>query len=170
MSQAMRKICSAAHRSGTAVVFINQIRMRIGVMFGSPETTTGGQALKFYSSCRLDIRRIGAIKRGDEVVGAKTRIKVVKNKLAPPFGHTEVEIHFGEGICPFADLLEMGLAAEFVTKAGSWLRFGNTQLGQGREAARQWLKEHPEEAAQLWASLATGPKESSGAATAEALA
>jgi recombination protein RecA len=160
MSQAMRKLSSAASRSATAVVFINQRRMKIGVMFGSPETTTGGQALKFYSSTRIDIRRIGSIKVGDEVVGNRTRIKVVKNKLAPPFRQTEVEIRFGEGICRFSDLLDRGLDSGLLSRSGSWHSWGETRIGQGREAARQWLKEHLDEVQQLRAelvALALGP-------------
>jgi len=153
MSQAMRKLTSGANRSGTAIVFINQIRMKIGVMFGSPETTTGGQALKFYSSTRIDIRRIGSIKVSDTVEGNRTRIKVVKNKLAPPFRQTEVEIRFGEGICRFSDLLDRGLDAGLLSRSGSWHNWGETRLGQGREAARQWLKEHPEESERLRTEL-----------------
>ena len=144
MSQAMRKLTAAAARTGTACIFINQIRMKIGVTFGSPETTTGGQALKFYSSVRLDIRRIGSIKQGDVLVGNKTRIKVVKNKLAPPFRLAEVEIRFGEGICPRCDLIARGLDLEILSRHGSWIRWGEVKLGQGREAARSWLKENPE--------------------------
>ncbi len=149
MSQAMRKLTAAANRTGTAIVFINQIRMKIGVTFGSPETTTGGQALKFYSSVRLDIRRIGSIKQGDDVIGNKTRIKVVKNKLAPPFGRAEVEIRFGEGICPWIDLLQKGLDLELIDQRGSWFSYGDQKLGQGREAARAWLRENPEVSAAL---------------------
>ncbi len=160
MSQAMRKLTSGASHSDTAVVFINQIRMKIGVMFGSPETTTGGQALKFYSSTRIDIRRIGSIKVGDRVEGNRTRIKVVKNKLAPPFRQAEVEIRFGEGICRSSDLLDQGLAAGVLSRSGSWHSWGETRIGQGREAARQWLAEHREDAERLRAELlaqALGP-------------
>lgn len=153
MSQAMRKLTSGANRSGAAVVFINQIRMKIGVMFGSPETTTGGQALKFYSSARIDIRRIGSIKNGDSVVGNRTRIKVVKNKLAPPFRQAEVEIRFGEGICRYSDLLDRGLDAGILSRSGSWHSWGETRIGQGREAARKWLREHEEDAQRLRAEL-----------------
>ncbi len=153
MSQAMRKLTSGANRSGTAIVFINQIRMKIGVMFGSPETTTGGQALKFYSSTRIDIRRIGSIKSGESVVGNRTRIKVVKNKLAPPFRQAEVEIRFGEGICRYSDLLDRGLDAGLLSRSGSWHSWGETRLGQGREAAREWLREHQAEAESLRSEL-----------------
>lgn len=153
MSQAMRKLTSGANRSGTAIVFINQIRMKIGVMFGSPETTTGGQALKFYSSTRIDIRRIGSIKSMDSVVGNSTRIKVVKNKLAPPFRQAEVEIRFGEGICRYSDLLDRGLDAGILTRSGSWHSWGDTRLGQGREAAREWFRDHKEEADRLRTEL-----------------
>ena len=144
MSQAMRKLTAAAARTGTSVCFINQIRMKIGVTFGSPETTTGGQALKFYSSVRLDIRRIGSIKQGEERIGNRTRIKVVKNKLAPPFRQAEVEIRFGEGICPRCDLLDQGLTLDVLERKGSWVRWGKETLGQGREAAREWLAQNPE--------------------------
>lgn len=144
MSQAMRKLTAAAARTGTSCVFINQIRMKIGVTFGSPETTTGGQALKFYSSVRLDIRRIGSIKQGEERIGNRTRIKVVKNKLAPPFRQAEVEIRFGEGICPRCDLLDQGLTLDVLERKGSWIRWGKETLGQGREAAREWLAQNPE--------------------------
>jgi recombination protein RecA len=149
MSQAMRKLTAAAARTGTACVFINQIRMKIGVTFGSPETTTGGLALKFYSSVRLDIRCIGSIKQGDALIGNKTRIKVVKNKLAPPFRQAEVEIRFGEGICPLCDLITRGLDLEILTRHGSWIRWGDIKLGQGREASRTWLKDNPESQEQL---------------------
>ena len=152
MSQALRKLTAAVNRSGTTVVFINQLRMKIGVTFGSPETTTGGQALKFYSSVRLDIRRIGGIKVADQVIGNRTRIKVVKNKLAPPFGRTEVDIRYGLGICPWTDLLEQGLALGRVQQRGSWFSVGDDRLGQGREAARSALQERPELCAELRAA------------------
>ena len=126
------------------MVFINQIRMKIGVTFGSPETTTGGQALKFYSSVRIDIRRIGSIKKADQIIGNKTRIKIVKNKLAPPFRQAEVEIRFGEGICPRCDLLNKGLDLDILSRHGSWVRWGDVRLGQGNEAARLWLAENPD--------------------------
>ena len=151
MSQAMRKLTAAAARSGTSIVFINQLRMKIGVMFGSPETTTGGQALKFYSTVRIDIRRIGAIKLGDKVVGNRTRIKVVKNKVAPPFRQAEVEIRFGVGICPHLDLLDRAIELGLVTRSGSWLAWGKVRQ-QGRDAMRDWLKENPDEGGQLKAA------------------
>jgi len=153
MSQALRKITAAAARTGTAVVFINQIRMKIGVTFGSPETTTGGHALKFYSSVRVDIRRIGHIKESDKVVGNRTRIKVVKNKLAPPFRQTEVEIRFGQGICPWSDLVEQGIQLGVLSRSGSWLSWGDARLGQGREAAKAWLRENPDQVERLRAAL-----------------
>jgi recombination protein RecA len=148
MSQALRKLTAVAARSGTAVVFINQLRMKIGVMFGSPETTTGGQALKFYSSIRIDIRRIGSIKQGDQVLANRARIKVVKNKVAPPFRQTEVEIHFGRGICSQADMIEQALNLGCIQKSGSWLTWGDIRV-QGREALRQRLIDTPSESAQL---------------------
>ena len=141
MSQALRKLTAAAARSNTTVVFINQLRMKIGVSFGSPEVTTGGQALKFYSSVRIDIRRIGALKKDDQVIGNRTRIKVVKNKVAPPFRQSEVEIHFGQGICPHADLLELGQKVGLVQRAGAWLTYDD-QRTQGREAFRKLLAEN----------------------------
>jgi len=156
MSQALRKITAAAARTGTAVVFINQIRMKIGVTFGSPETTTGGHALKFYSSVRVDIRRIGHIKDSDKVVGNRTRIKVVKNKLAPPFRQTEVEIRFGRGICPWSDLVDQGIELGVLTRSGAWLSWGETRLGQGREAGRAWLRDHPDQVERLRGALCEG--------------
>ncbi len=148
MSQAMRKLTAAAARTGTAIVFINQLRMKIGTMFGSPETTTGGRALKFYSTVRIDIRRIGSIKDKDEVVGNKTKIRIQKNKLAPPFRYAEVELRFGAGICPVLDLLEKAIELGLVTRAGSWLTLGK-QRQQGRDAMRKWLIENPEPAGEL---------------------
>jgi recombination protein RecA len=136
MSQALRKLAGAAHRTGTTIVFINQLRMKIGVMFGSPETTTGGHALKYYASVRLDIRRIGAVKQGDEVLGNRTRVKVVKNKLAPPFRKVEFDIRYGKGIDAVGDLLDRALAAETIEKSGSYYRFGGKNIAQGRESAR----------------------------------
>jgi recombination protein RecA len=144
MSQALRKLTSSISRSKTLVVFINQIRMKIGVMFGSPETTTGGNALKFYSSVRLDIRRIGAIKDRDRIVGNQTRVKVVKNKMAPPFRMVEFDIMYGEGISKTGELLDLGVQAEIVEKSGSWFSYGGQRIGQGRENAKAFLTEHPE--------------------------
>ncbi len=149
MSQAMRKLTGAISRSNCMVIFINQIRMKIGVMFGSPETTTGGNALKFYSSVRLDIRRIGALKDRDEVVGNATRVKVVKNKVAPPFKQVEFDIMYGEGISKTGELLDIGVKAGLVDKAGSWFSYGDERIGQGRENAKLYLKEHPEMALDL---------------------
>lgn len=144
MSQALRKLTGAIHKSDCTVIFINQIRMKIGVMFGSPKTTSGGQALKFYSSIRLEVARIGSIKKGDEVLGNRTRVKVVKNKVAPPFRQTEFDIYYGEGVCQAAELLEMGVGCGLVRKSGSWYAMGEERLGQGKEKAREFLKEHPE--------------------------
>ena len=143
MSQAMRKLTGSISRSNCMVIFINQIRMKIGVMFGSPETTTGGNALKFYSSVRLDIRRIGAIKDRDEVIGNQTRVKVVKNKVAPPFRQVEFDILYGEGISKTGELIDLGVKAEVVEKAGSWYSYKGERMGQGREKTRTFLKENP---------------------------
>ncbi|NRB18624.1 MAG: recombinase RecA [Rhodobacteraceae bacterium] len=142
MSQAMRKLTGSISKSKCMVIFINQIRMKIGVMFGSPETTTGGNALKFYSSVRLDIRRIGALKDRDEIVGNATRVKVVKNKVAPPFKQVEFDIMYGEGISKMGELLDLGVAAGVVNKAGSWFSYGDERIGQGRENAKAYLREH----------------------------
>ncbi|MCJ8335249.1 MAG: recombinase RecA, partial [Epibacterium sp.] len=142
MSQAMRKLTGSISRSKCMVIFINQIRMKIGVMFGSPETTTGGNALKFYSSVRLDIRRIGAIKDRDEVVGNSTRVKVVKNKVAPPFKQVEFDIMYGEGISKMGELLDLGVAAGVVNKSGAWFSYGDERIGQGRENAKTFLREN----------------------------
>ncbi|MDR9486253.1 MULTISPECIES: recombinase RecA [Sediminimonas] len=142
MSQAMRKLTGSMARSNCMVIFINQIRMKIGVMFGSPETTTGGNALKFYSSVRLDIRRIGAVKDRDEVVGNATRVKVVKNKVAPPFKQVEFDIMYGEGISKTGELLDLGVKAGVVDKSGSWFSYGDERIGQGRENAKQFLKDN----------------------------
>ncbi|RBW57870.1 recombinase RecA [Ruegeria sp. A3M17] len=142
MSQAMRKLTGSISRSKCMVIFINQIRMKIGVMFGSPETTTGGNALKFYSSVRLDIRRIGAIKDRDEVVGNQTRVKVVKNKVAPPFKQVEFDIMYGEGISKMGELLDLGVKAGVVEKSGSWFSYGDERIGQGRENAKQYLRDN----------------------------
>ncbi len=144
MSQALRKLTSSIARSNTMVIFINQIRMKIGVMFGSPETTTGGNALKFYSSIRLDIRRIGAIKDRDNVTGNQTRVKVVKNKLAPPFKTVEFDIMYGEGISKTGELLDLGVQAGVVEKSGAWFSYDGQRIGQGRENAKTFLREHPD--------------------------
>ena len=149
MSQALRKLTANIKRSNCMVIFINQIRMKIGVMFGSPETTTGGNALKFYSSVRLDIRRIGALKKGDEIVGNQTRVKVVKNKLAPPFKQAEFEILYGEGISREGEMIELGVKHGFVDKSGAWYSYQGERIGQGKENVRQFLKEHPEMAADI---------------------
>ncbi|MDN5865176.1 MAG: recombinase RecA [Gammaproteobacteria bacterium] len=149
MSQALRKLTGNINRSKTMVIFINQIRMKIGVMFGNPETTTGGNALKFYSSVRLDIRRIGAIKKGDEVIGSQTRVKVVKNKLAPPFRKTEFDILYGEGSSYEGELIDLGVEHGLVDKSGAWYSYEGERIGQGKDNARQFLKEHAEIAAKL---------------------
>jgi recombination protein RecA len=149
MSQALRKLTSSISKSHTLVIFINQIRMKIGVMFGNPETTTGGNALKFYSSVRLDIRRIGAIKDRDTVVGNQTRVKVVKNKMAPPFRVVEFDITYGEGISKTGELLDLGVQANIVDKAGAWFSYEGQRIGQGRENAKTFLKENPEIAAHI---------------------
>jgi recombination protein RecA len=144
MSQALRKLTGNIKRSNTIVIFINQIRMKIGVMFGNPETTTGGNALKFYSSVRMDIRRIGAIKSGEEVVGSQTRVKVVKNKVAPPFRETEFEIMYGTGISKEGELIELGVLHNMVEKSGSWYSYKGERIGQGKDNARTFLQQHPE--------------------------
>ena len=144
MSQALRKLTASISRSRTMVIFINQIRMKIGVMFGSPETTTGGNALKFYSSVRLDIRRIGSIKDRDEVVGNQTRVKVVKNKVAPPFKQVEFDIMYGEGVSKTGELLDLGVKAGIVEKSGAWFSYDSQRLGQGRENSKNFLLENPE--------------------------
>src|SRR5215204_3384575 len=144
MSQALRKLTASISRSNTLVIFINQIRMKIGVMFGSPETTTGGQALKFYASVRLDIRRIGALKDKDEVIGNHTRVKVVKNKVAPPFKVVEFDIMYGEGVSKTGELIDLGEKAGVVEKSGSWYSYDGQRIGQGRENSKTYLREHPE--------------------------
>ena len=149
MSQAMRKLTGSISRSNCMVIFINQIRMKIGVMFGSPETTTGGNALKFYSSVRLDIRRIGAIKDRDEVVGNATRVKVVKNKVAPPFKQVEFDIMYGEGISKTGELLDLGVKAGVVEKSGAWFSYGDERMGQGRENSKQFLRDNPQVALEI---------------------
>ncbi len=153
MSQALRKLTGSISRSNTTVIFINQIRMKIGVMFGSPETTTGGNALKFYASIRLDIRRIGAIKEREEVVGNQTRVKVVKNKLAPPFKQVEFDIMYGEGISKTGELVDLGVKAGIVEKSGAWFSYDSQRLGQGRENAKVFLKENPGIAATIEKSI-----------------
>jgi recombination protein RecA len=149
MSQALRKLTGNIQRSNTMVIFINQIRMKIGVMFGSPETTTGGNALKFYSSVRLDIRRIGAIKKGEEIVGNETRVKVVKNKVSPPFKKAEFQILYGEGISREAELIDLGVEHGFVEKSGAWYSYGEDRIGQGKEKVREFLKENPAVASEI---------------------
>jgi len=144
MSQALRKLTGAVSKSKTSLVFINQLREKIGVMFGNPETTTGGRALKFYSSVRMDIRRIASIKDGDVVVGGRTRVKVVKNKVAPPFREAEFDIMYGEGISKYGDLVDIGVDKNIIEKSGSWFAYGGERLGQGRENAKQFLKENPQ--------------------------
>ena len=149
MSQALRKLTANIQKSNTLLIFINQIRMKIGVMFGNPETTTGGNALKFYASVRMDIRRIGSIKKGDEIVGNNTRVKVVKNKIAPPFKQAEFEILYGQGISHEGELVELGVKEGLVGKAGSWYSYKGDKIGQGKDNARQYLKNHPEIAAEI---------------------
>ncbi len=149
MSQALRKLTGTVSKSNATVIFINQIRMKIGVMFGNPETTTGGNALKFYASVRLDVRRIAAIKEGEEVVGNRTRVKVVKNKCAPPFREAEFDILYNEGISVEGDVLDLASEAGIVEKAGSWYSYAGERIGQGREAARKFLKDNPETMARI---------------------
>lgn len=158
MSQALRKLTANIKRSNTLVIFINQIRMKIGVMFGNPETTTGGNALKFYSSVRLDIRRIGAIKKGDEVLGNHTRVKVVKNKVAPPFKQCEFDILYDEGISREGELVDMGAEAKVVEKSGAWYSYQGDRIGQGRDNARQFLKDNPDKSTEI----ETGIRQSMG--------
>lgn len=153
MSQALRKLTAAINRSNTLVIFINQIRMKIGVMFGNPETTTGGNALKFYSSVRLDVRRVGAIKNGEEVTGNRTAVKVVKNKMAPPFTKVEFDLMYGEGISEEGDLLDLAVTANLVEKSGAWFSINGERMGQGRDQAKNFLKEHPEYMTELRAKI-----------------
>jgi recombination protein RecA len=153
MSQALRKLTSNIKRTNTLVIFINQIRMKIGVMFGNPETTTGGNALKFYASVRLDIRRIGSIKRGDEVVGSETRVKVVKNKVAPPFREALFDILYGEGVSLEGEILELGVSCGVVDKSGAWYQYKKDRIGQGKDNARDFLKENPELAGEIEAKI-----------------
>lgn len=149
MSQALRKLTANIKRSNTLVIFINQIRMKIGVMFGSPETTTGGNALKFYASVRLDIRRTGAVKKGEEILGSETRVKVVKNKVAPPFKQAEFEILYGEGISRLGEIVDLGVTCNLIDKAGAWYSYNGTRIGQGKENAREYLREHPAAAKEI---------------------
>ena len=153
MSQALRKLTSSISRSKTMVIFINQIRMKIGVMFGNPETTTGGNALKFYASVRLDVRRTGAVKKGDEVIGNETRVKVVKNKVSPPFKSAEFTIMYGEGVSHAGEVLDLGVNYDLVKKSGAWYAVGNERIGQGRDNAIDYLKQHPEMLAELEAQV-----------------
>jgi recombination protein RecA len=153
MSQALRKLTASINKSNTMVIFINQIRMKIGVMYGSPETTTGGNALKFYASVRLDIRRIGAIKERDEVVGNQTRVKVVKNKLAPPFKQVEFDIMYGEGVSKMGEILDLGVKAGIVEKSGAWFSYDSQRLGQGRENAKAFLKANPDMTSKIEAAI-----------------
>jgi recombination protein RecA len=153
MSQALRKLTANIKRSNTLVIFINQLRMKIGVMFGNPETTTGGNALKFYASVRLDIRRIGAIKKGDEIIGNETRVKVVKNKVAPPFKQAEFEIIYGEGVSFLGELVDLGVKYGFINKAGSWYSYGDEKIGQGKENVKKYLKDNPDKANEIEAKI-----------------
>jgi recombination protein RecA len=153
MSQALRKLTANIKRSNTLVIFINQIRMKIGVMFGNPETTTGGNALKFYASVRIDIRRIGAIKKGDEVIGSETRAKVVKNKVAPPFRQAEFDILYGEGISREGEIIELGVEHKFIEKSGAWYSYGKDRIGQGKDNTREYLREHPAMAEEIEARV-----------------
>jgi recombination protein RecA len=149
MSQALRKLTANIKRSNCLVIFINQIRLKIGVMFGSPETTTGGNALKFYASVRLDIRRIGSIKKGDEVIGNETRVKVVKNKMAPPFRQAEFEILYGEGTSLYGELIDLGVKESIISKSGAWYSYGSERIGQGKDNVREFLREHSEMASEI---------------------
>ena len=162
MSQALRKLAGSINRSKTSVVFINQLREKIGVMFGNPETTTGGRALKFYASCRLDVRRIGPVKEREEIVGSRVRVKVVKNKVAPPFRQAEFDVMFNEGISHIALLVDLATEGGIFDKSGAWLSYGKERIGQGRENAKMYLKDHPDIAAEIEAKvkahLGTGPK------------
>jgi recombination protein RecA len=149
MSQALRKLTATIKKTNTMVIFINQIRMKIGVMFGNPETTTGGNALKFYASVRLDIRRIGSIKKGEEVIGSETKVKVVKNKVAPPFKTAEFDILYGEGISREGEIVDMGVNARVLEKSGSWYAYNGEKIGQGKDNAREFLKENPDVAIEI---------------------
>ena len=158
MSQALRKLTGNIKRTNTLVIFINQIRMKIGVMFGNPETTTGGNALKFYASVRLDIRRTGAIKKGDEVIGSETRVKVIKNKVAPPFKQAEFDILYGEGISREGEIIELGVNAKFLEKAGAWYSYNGEKIGQGKDNSRDYLKAHPAIANEIDAKIRANMK------------
>ena len=153
MSQALRKLTASISRTKTCCIFINQLREKIGVMFGNPETTTGGNALKFYSSVRLDIRRIGQIKDGEEVTGNHTRVKIVKNKVAPPFRKAEFDIMYGEGISKTGEIIDLGVEYQVIKKSGSWFSYGETKLGQGRESVKNLIKDNPELAQELEAKI-----------------
>ncbi len=166
MSQALRKLTGNIKRTNTLVIFINQIRMKIGVMFGNPETTTGGNALKFYASVRLDIRRTGAIKKGDEIIGSETRVKVIKNKVAPPFKQAEFDIMYGEGISRLGEIIELGVNLKLIEKAGAWFSYNGEKIGQGKENAKEYLREHPEVAAEIEAKIRANAKALSEAMTA----
>ena len=170
MSQALRKLTANIKRTNTLVIFINQIRMKIGVMFGNPETTTGGNALKFYASVRLDIRRTGSIKKGEEVVGSETRVKVVKNKVAPPFRQAEFDILYGEGISREGEIIELGVLHKLVEKSGAWYAYNGERIGQGKDNAREYLKEHAEMAREIENKVraAVGVVEQQAAVAAEA--
>jgi recombination protein RecA len=168
MSQALRKLTANIKRTNTLVIFINQIRMKIGVMFGSPETTTGGNALKFYASVRLDIRRIGSIKRGDEVVGSETRVKVVKNKVAPPFKEALFDILYGEGVSREGEIIELGVNHKIVDKSGAWYSYQGEKIGQGKDNSREYLREHPEIAKEIEALIREKLGVKSSAPSAEA--
>ncbi|HEY7758901.1 MAG TPA: recombinase RecA [Burkholderiales bacterium] len=163
MSQALRKLTANIKRSNTLVVFINQIRMKIGVMFGNPETTTGGNALKFYASVRLDIRRIGSIKKGDEVIGSETRVKVVKNKVAPPFRQADFDILYGEGISREGEMIDLGVLHKVVEKSGAWYSYNGERIGQGKDNVREFLKDHRELAAEIEAKIRTSAGVTAGA-------
>jgi recombination protein RecA len=170
MSQALRKLTANIKRSNTLVIFINQIRMKIGVMFGNPETTTGGNALKFYASVRLDIRRIGSVKNGDEIVGSETRVKVVKNKVAPPFKQAEFDILYNQGISHEGEIIELGVQLNIVDKSGAWFSYQGQKIGQGKENTRLFLKEHPEMATEIDAKIRAALIKPIGQASAEKVA
>ncbi|MCC7271011.1 MAG: DNA recombination/repair protein RecA, partial [Rhodocyclaceae bacterium] len=170
MSQALRKLTANIKRTNNLVIFINQIRMKIGVIFGNPETTTGGNALKFYASVRLDIRRTGSIKKAEEVIGSETRVKVVKNKVAPPFRQAEFDILYGEGISREGEIIELGVLHKLVEKSGAWYAYNGERIGQGKDNAREYLKEHPEMAREIENKVraAVGVAEQQAAVAAEA--